>query len=355
MRSMISRKMSSGCANSGIAPGAVLVVVLHAQDDAALLGVLDRSRQPLERAGDARRRASCPDSAARSACGSAGRRAAASGRSRPAAAATWRARSSASGCVKSGEKQTSDVGWPVSASAATTGSTSAGVERSQEAVVVLDAFAAERRRLADPGQVVAGAGDEVVEPALGEDRDAWVQPGMCVVRLPGAGRADGELLEVEDAAGDQRAVVRGEVRRRMGDVLRREAAGGTAACCRRRRASRARGLLPRASRALRLRSASSRRSSWLTRTRCARSRRGVAGHRHQRRPSTPSTARAVSMPTVGVDRADVDDRSAAACLHRRERFLHQDERRPQVDRHHAVPERRRRASRSRRGTSTRRC
>ena len=40
-----------------------------------------------------------------------------------------------------------------------------GVERSQEAVVVLDAFAAERRRLADPGQIVAGAGDEVVEPA----------------------------------------------------------------------------------------------------------------------------------------------------------------------------------------------
>src|SRR4029079_4455272 len=46
------------------------------------------------------------------------------------------------------------------------------VERSQEAVVVLDAFTAERRRLADPRQVVARAGDEVVEPALGEHRDA---------------------------------------------------------------------------------------------------------------------------------------------------------------------------------------
>src|SRR5687768_8410234 len=40
--------------------------------------------------------------------------------------------------------------------------------------------------------------------------------------LPGSWRADGELFDVEDAAGDQRALVRGEERGGPGDVERRQ-------------------------------------------------------------------------------------------------------------------------------------
>ena len=42
-----------GLRELGIPPGAVLVVVLHAQDDVALLGVLERAADALDRAGDA--------------------------------------------------------------------------------------------------------------------------------------------------------------------------------------------------------------------------------------------------------------------------------------------------------------
>ena len=115
--SMISRKMSSGCANSGIPPGAVLVVVLHAEDHAAPLGVVERARDAFDGARDAVGARHLRDSAGRSASGSA----APPSRSVRSMAAfcrsTCRARSSASGCVKSGEKQSSDDGCPVSASA----------------------------------------------------------------------------------------------------------------------------------------------------------------------------------------------------------------------------------------------
>ena len=50
---MISRKISSGCANSGIPPGAVLVVVLHAEHDARALGVLERPADAVDGARDA--------------------------------------------------------------------------------------------------------------------------------------------------------------------------------------------------------------------------------------------------------------------------------------------------------------
>ena len=154
-----------------VPPGAVLVVVLHAEDDAALLGVLERAGQAVERARDpvGARHPRVALAAQRAAMTAAeperqiDRRLLPLDLTRPLVGIRMREvrreadqRRRLAGLGERGDDRV-DVG---------------GVERSEEAVVVLDAFAAERRRLADPGQVVARAGDEVVEPALGEDGDA---------------------------------------------------------------------------------------------------------------------------------------------------------------------------------------
>ena len=86
---------------------------------------------------------------------------------------TWRARSAASGCVKSGEKHSSDEACPVSSITSRTRRGGIGPERRQEAVVVLDALAAERLGVAQPLEVVHAAGAQVVEVALGEDGNPW--------------------------------------------------------------------------------------------------------------------------------------------------------------------------------------
>ena len=63
---------------------------------------------------------------------------------------TWRRRSSGSGWVKSGEKQIIEVTCPVSSISAGDRIDVGRRQAAEEAVVVLDAFAAERRGVADP-------------------------------------------------------------------------------------------------------------------------------------------------------------------------------------------------------------
>ena len=124
----------------GVAPGPVLVVILHAEHDVVTFGILERSANALERPRDAviARESRKPLAAQRAAMSRA--QGVRSSRWRPFDVRPAGAAPPDPGCVKSGEKQIIDVICPVSSIARRMVIDAVGVEAPEEAVVMLDPF-----------------------------------------------------------------------------------------------------------------------------------------------------------------------------------------------------------------------